>query len=61
MIHKKALPTLLAILLVVSSFVVLGYYFLSSIQNEKEEFYVGVAFCGNTTQEAKLLIDKVKD
>lgn len=61
MLYKKALPTLLVILLVVSSFIVLGYYFLSSIQNEKEEFYVGVAFCGNTTQEAKLLIDKVKD
>ena len=25
------------------------------------EFYVGVAFCGNTSAEAKLLIDRTKD
>ena len=25
-----------------------------------QEFYVGVTYCGNTTEEAKLLIDKVK-
>jgi hypothetical protein len=28
---------------------------------DETPFYVGVTFCGNTTGEAKLLIDKVKD
>ena len=31
------------------------------VENEKEEFYVGVTFGGNTTAEAKLLIDRVKN
>jgi hypothetical protein len=39
--------------------------FFSSLDSESNsetpEIYVGVAFCGNTTTEAKLLIDKVKD
>ena len=28
---------------------------------ESQSFYVGVSFCGDTTAEAKLLINKVKD
>ena len=34
----------------------------NSVSDDKgdESFYVGVAFCGNTSAEAKLLIDKVK-
>ncbi len=39
--------------------------FLSSLVSEKTEetpeIYVGLAFCGNSTAEAKLLIDLVKD
>ena len=37
-------------------------YFSSTVNNEsrKEEFFFGVTFGGNTTSEAKLLIDKVK-
>ncbi len=31
-----------------------------SNQGEKTDFHVGVSFCGNTTAEAKLLIDRVK-
>lgn len=61
MMMKKVIPTILVMLLVTSLLLFLGYFFLSNIQNEQEEFYVGVAFCGNTTQEAKLLIDRVKD
>ena len=30
-------------------------------QNVVKDFYVGVSFCGNTTKEAKMLVDKVKD
>ena len=34
----------------------------TTINNEDATpFYIGVTFCGNTTAEAKLLIDKVKD
>jgi hypothetical protein len=43
--------------LIFSSFV---YYFIYGLSIENEEFYVGIAFCGNTTQEAKLLIDRIK-
>jgi hypothetical protein len=35
-------------------------YFLMSINTETTQFYVGVTFGGNTTAEAKLLIDRVK-
>ena len=31
-----------------------------SSKAEKSDFHVGVSFCGNTTDEAKLLIDRVK-
>jgi hypothetical protein len=30
-------------------------------QNVVKDFYVGVSFCGNTTKEAEMLVDKVKD
>jgi hypothetical protein len=49
----------LLILVAVFAFQFFGFSF--SEQNPaRDEFYVGVAFCGNTTAEAKLLIDKVK-
>ncbi|MCK5628202.1 hypothetical protein KAI12_01935 [Candidatus Bathyarchaeota archaeon] len=31
-----------------------------SVRQESTEFYVGVTYCGNSTAEAKLLIDRVK-
>jgi hypothetical protein len=34
---------------------------LTNRKTDAKPFYVGVTFCGNTTTEAKLLIDKVKD
>jgi len=34
---------------------------LYSESNESEPFYFGVSFCGDTTAEAKLFIDRVKD
>lgn len=30
-------------------------------ENEKDDFYVGIAFGGNTSAEAKLLINRIKD
>ena len=57
---KKTITLALIILLLVSA----TAFYLNSRPDVKSERsnvpYVGVAFCGNTTDEAKLLIDKVK-
>jgi hypothetical protein len=52
--------SLILITVIVTASVLVSY----SITNHKTDttpFYIGVTFCGNTTTEAKLLIDKVKD
>lgn len=46
-------------LLIISTAAVAQYYLAET--PGQAECYVGVAFCGNTTAEAKLLIDKTKD
>ena len=53
------LLTLLLFFSVFSSLI----YFQNAVKNSpsNEEFFFGVTFGGNTTSEAKLLIDKVKD
>jgi hypothetical protein len=38
----------------------LNYASIYKPENAQKPFYVGVTFCGNTTAEAKLLIDRVK-
>jgi hypothetical protein len=53
------LSSILIIIIVTASFLV-SHSIINS-KTETEPFYVGVTFCGNTTAEAKLLIDKVKD
>lgn len=58
----KKLPLLsiiLTLILVISMLAFLEPYLLSS-NPTKPSVYVGVSFCGNTTQQAKLLIDKTK-
>jgi len=64
MIRKKR-TTLLAVvpLIVIISFGGFIYYDSSifRINNEQETVYIGVSFCGNTTAEAKLLVDRVKN
>ena len=54
------IPTLLIFILTISIAVTYSSY--SSVNKSKADpsAYIGIAFCGNTTQEAKLLIDKVK-
>jgi len=52
------------ILILVSSVVAASFVVLHPLAGSKsnlDQCYVGVAFCGNTTAEAKLLIDRVKD
>jgi hypothetical protein len=50
------------VILVVAVFAVTLYFFSGGgeVVGEKKTFYVGVTYCGNTAQEAKLLVDKVK-
>ncbi len=53
-----SLAALLVVALAASVFVMSQ---TGNIGNAVSDFHVGVAFCGNTTAEAKLLIDRVKD
>lgn len=60
---KKIFASLLATVLVVIVVVASAVYLLNPQKqsaNSKPDFYLGVSFCGNTTAEAKLLIDKIK-
>ena len=57
---KQGFLISLIILIVIPTTALLVPYTLVSENKEKTQFYVGVTFCGNTTMEAKLLIDKVK-
>ena len=58
---KRVLTFTLIFLLIIATASFLVPYYLVNINTEKKPFYVGVNFCGNTTAEAKLLIDKVKN
>jgi hypothetical protein len=59
-LRKFLLPTLLILILAIS--IPATYMAYSSVNKPKADpgVYIGVAFCGNTVQEAKLLIDRVK-
>jgi hypothetical protein len=67
-IHKRAgnmkkilIVTIIIILIIVSlAFLVPSVYDIGRTE-EKADCFFGVSFCGNTTAEAKLLIDRVKD
>ncbi len=59
---RRLIGLVLAVILIVSS-VFATIHFLNINQPpayQKAGFHVGVSFCGNTTAEAKLLIDRVK-
>ena len=57
-------PTLLVatalLIIVISIAVFINYGISSKSQTDPAPVHVGVSFCGNTTAEAKLLIDRVK-
>ena len=59
-IRKYLVPALLIILLSVSTFAVYRTYTNGNRSEANPNSYVGVAFGGNTTQEATTLIDRVK-
>jgi hypothetical protein len=54
------LSLILILLMATASFLV-TYSITNNKAVDTSPFYVGVTFCGNSTAEAKLLIDKVKD
>jgi hypothetical protein len=57
---KKVLAGVLAIIVITS--IVVTVFFLNPNNLEvTEPVYVGVTYCGNSVEEGKLLIDKVKD
>jgi len=53
-------PLLLVVLLVSSASTALVIYAFNNDNESAPDVNVGVAFCGNTTAEAELLIDRVK-
>jgi hypothetical protein len=61
---KTRLASVILIVTVFLAAVSVSFFFLNQTQSQtvnSEKRYVGVAFCGNTTEEAKLLIDRVKN
>ena len=52
--------SLILILIMLTATASLLVSYTQSNSQEKDPVYVGVSFCGNTTAEAKLLIDRVK-
>ncbi len=59
-VQKYLFPLLLLVLLVSSASTALVIYDLNNDNVSAPDVNVGVAFCGNTTAEAELLIDRVK-
>jgi len=59
-IRKYLIPTLLVVILAVSILATYASYSSGNQAKVNPDVYVGVAFGGNTTEEAKVLIDRVK-
>ena len=60
----KKLSVAIAIILLITTALVASFNTLYPAVDQKgilDQAYIGVAFCGNTSAEAKLLIDRVKD
>jgi hypothetical protein len=57
---EHSLSLILVGILLISTISLLVSYTQSSIIQQKKPFYVGIAFGGNTTDQAKLLIDRTK-
>src|SRR5450756_1530842 len=59
-VRKYLIPAFLIVILAVSMLAVYVSYSNENQAKADPNAYVGIAFCGNTTQEAKVLIDRVK-
>jgi len=58
---KKIFVMVILLLLFISTIIFIAQYYLIVETKEIEHCYMGVAFGGNTSAEAKLLIDRVKN
>ncbi len=59
--RKIVLSAVIIVILIVGLFAFISYTSLGGSGKEQKPFYVGVTYGGNNTQDAKTLIDKVKD
>ena len=59
-VRKYLVPSFLILILAVSAFAAYQWYPRGSAVKADPNVNVGIAFCGNTTAEAKLLIDRTK-
>jgi hypothetical protein len=57
---KYLIPTLLIAILAVSLAATFALYSDAQKTKTNPDAYIGVAFCGNTTEQAKLMVDRVK-
>ena len=53
--------TIPLVFVVLAAAVLVNYRFVGQSGSNQQPFHVGVSFCGNTTAQAKLLIDRVKN
>ena len=58
---NRTIAVVIILLFLVLTLLYFAQYHLTNEIEEIEQCYVGVAFCGNTTSEAKLLIDRIKN
>ncbi len=59
-VKKYLVPSLLIVILAISILAAYTTYHSGNLPKANPDVYIGVAFGGNTTEEAKLLIDRVK-
>ncbi len=58
---KQIFALSLILIVVIATTSIIVSYSMTHNNTKATTFYIGVTFCGNTTQEAKLLIDKVQN
>ena len=57
---RQVLTLFMILLISILTASLFAHSFLSNTSVDPPQIHIGVAFCGNTTAEAKLLIDRVK-
>jgi hypothetical protein len=60
-VNEYLAPAVLVAVMLISTFTVYQMYPFEAEAKADPNVNVGIAFCGNTTAEAKLLIDRTKD
>jgi hypothetical protein len=60
-LNRKKLFSIVAILLLLPVSIIATCYVLFKQEEQQKQFYIGVTYCGSSIQEAKELIDKMKN